>query len=68
MSQYYNRNIKAERARAGLTQEQIAEKLGISTFTYLQKENGKKDFKLGEIFELCSILHTSPEELLKRPS
>lgn len=68
MSHSLLRNLKAERARAGLTQEKMAEKLGISKFTYLNKENGKKDFKLKEIFEICSILKISPEELLKKTS
>ena len=68
MLQFFIRNLKAERARAGLTQGQMAEKLGMATFTYLNKENGKKEFKLGEIFEICIILKISPEELLKKPS
>ena len=39
-------SIRAMRVNANLTQEQVAEKLGITRLAYRNKENGKTEFKL----------------------
>lgn len=54
-----NRNIKAERVRAGLTQEEVANILGIERKTYIniEKENKVEAsimFKLSVLFN-CPI-------------
>lgn len=58
-------NIKAERIRVGLTQQEVAKKLGLSTTSYNMKENGNRQFHLDEFIDLCHILATDPETLLK---
>ena len=60
-------NVRAERVRAGLTQEQIAEKLGISATSYSYKESGRRQFKVQEFISICNILNLSPEVLIRKP-
>jgi DNA-binding XRE family transcriptional regulator len=44
--------LKEERLRAGLTQEQLAEKIGTKK-TYISRlENGKADVQLGTLFRI----------------
>ena len=44
--------LKEERLRAGLTQEQLAEKIGTKK-TYISRlENGKSDIKLNTLFRI----------------
>lgn len=40
--------IKSVRVGAGITQDQMADILGISRQSYILKENGTKEFKLKE--------------------
>ena len=46
--QEFNR-VKSIRVGAGITQEQMANALGISIPTYKAKEDGKSDWKLSEM-------------------
>ena len=46
---------KQIRNMAGLTQVDIAEKLGLSTTTYVLKEMGKSRFYFDEIKKMCEI-------------
>ena len=48
-------SIRAMRVNANLTQEQVAEKLGITRLSYRNKENGKTEFKLKELLILCEL-------------
>ncbi len=41
--------VKSIRVGAGITQEQMADALGISIPTYKAKEDGKSDWKLSEM-------------------
>ena len=45
------------RKKAGMTQEELANKIGISVVSYGSKENGKIDFKLSECFKIAKILN-----------
>jgi transcriptional regulator with XRE-family HTH domain len=58
-------NIRAERVRKGLTQKEMAKKLGLSAVSYNQKEGGKIQFRLDEFIQICHVLDTDPETLLK---
>lgn len=51
-----NYKLKGARVEKGLTQEDMAERIGISTYSYLMKENGKRDFTLTEMKKICEIL------------
>ena len=48
--------LKGARVEKGLTQEDMAKRIGISTYSYLMKENGKRDFTLTEMKKICEIL------------
>lgn len=43
------------RKEAGMTQKDLAEKLGISETSYRHKELGKSDFKSSEMFAIADI-------------
>ena len=60
-------NIKAERVRAGLTQEELAKKVGISVTSYNLKETGTRQFSVDELMLIANALGTDPEALLKMP-
>lgn len=48
-------SIRAMRVNANLTQEQVADKLGITRLAYRNKENGKTEFKLKELLVMCEL-------------
>lgn len=50
------REIKAARVRKGLTQNYMAEQLGISVHTYQKKESGKVPFTEKQKFRLANVL------------
>ena len=55
--------LKGARVEKGLTQEDMAERIGISTYSYLMKENGKRDFTLTEMKKICDILDKELSEI-----
>ncbi|MCC5640647.1 helix-turn-helix domain-containing protein [Nostoc sp. CHAB 5844] len=65
MTSEYSEVIMRLRTRAGLTQRQIAEVLGITVQTVSNWENGVRTPKLTprETLSLCKILKCSLEEL-----
>ena len=52
-----------KRNEKGLTQEKIAEMLGISKQNYNLKENGKLDFNLVEVKKILLILEDSYDNI-----
>lgn len=48
------RNLEAEQARKGLTNQQVADKIGMSRSSYEHKKKTGK-FYLSEIFDLCEL-------------
>lgn len=58
-----NHKLKGARVEKGLTQEDMAERIGISTYSYLMKENGKRDFTLTEMKKICEILNKELSEI-----
>lgn len=55
--------LKGARVEKGLTQEDMAKRIGISTYSYLMKENGKRDFTLSEMKKICEILNKELSEI-----
>jgi transcriptional regulator with XRE-family HTH domain len=49
------RRIRSARAYAGLTQEDMAERLGISTVTYKRVEQAKRPVELRELARISEI-------------
>ena len=49
-------NIKKYRLLNNMTQEMLAEQLGLDTQYYAQLERGERNFTLKRLIRLCSIL------------
>lgn len=50
-------NMRAERNRTGLTQEQVADIIGISTKTYISYEKNAKNIKATAIYKLSKVFN-----------
>lgn len=61
----FGKNVKIERIKKDLTQEQFAEILGVSTNYVAYIENGRQNMSLGKILELSQALNINIEKLLK---
>ena len=48
--------LRARFTELGLTQAEVAEKIGISANSLSRKLNGRQDFKLSEVRSLCKVL------------
>ena len=58
------KNIKERRLKLGMTQSELAEKLGYSDKSAIAKiESGKIDIPQSKIVAFAKALHTSPSEL-----
>ena len=55
--------LKAKRTEYQLTQEEVAKRIGISTPTYIDKENGKRQFNLNEIKQLLVLFQCKFEDI-----
>ena len=55
-SQQILNRIKGKRNEKGITQDEMALRLGITQKTYNLKENGKADFTLAELATIINIL------------
>ncbi len=52
-----------KRNEKGITQEKMAELIGISKNNYNLKENGKLDFNLVEVKKILEILNSTYEDI-----
>ena len=59
------RNIRAARSKAGLTQAQMAERLGISVLHYGRLERGNRNVSLDQLAAISIILQVPVVELLR---
>ena len=57
--------IKAQRARCNMTQELVAERLGVSRQAVSKWESGASDPSTANLLALCKLFGISAEELLK---
>lgn len=60
-----NLKLRGKRVESGLTQEELARKIGISPVSYSRKESGKRDFSCTEISNLARELKLSDKEIIK---
>lgn len=60
-----NEKIKVLRGRQHLTQEDLAEKLGMSHPTYLARELGRKSWTLEELTTLAKIFGVTVKDLIE---
>lgn len=63
MSTKYAPFIKSLRTKRGVSQSEIAKKLGISRSSYIAVEQGKRDLTLGEFEKLSEVLSVSLEDM-----
>lgn len=59
-------NFKNARIRAGLTQQQIADKLGLDRTAIAQYERGVSTPNFKNLPQICEILGTTFDELAKK--
>ena len=55
--------LKSERVKKELTQKQVADKLGLSTGAYCDKENGIRKFTVAEAIKLSDLLGFDMREI-----
>ena len=60
--------LKAHRTRCGMTQEFVAESLGVSRQAVSKWENGTADPSTTNLLKLAKLYNISPEELLRAVS
>ena len=64
MNRLVGTNIKREREKAGLTQDQFSELLGIGSKSLSSIERGVVGVSLSTLLSICEILHISANALL----
>ena len=58
-------NMKAERARKGMTANEVAEKIGVHVNALLRWENDEAEPMAGNIVALAKLYECTPEYLLE---
>ena len=56
--------LAAARVNAGFTQEQLAERIGVTRKTYANWENGKTKIKPGFLYAFCVLTGFSVDDIL----
>ncbi len=56
--------IRAARVAAGLTQEELAQKLGVSRQTVINWETDKQEIKTAYLYMLCGITGFSEDDII----
>ncbi len=60
----FGNNLRAERSRLGLSQEQLAEKANLSQYQHISKiENGEADIRLTTLIPILKALDIKFEKL-----
>ena len=57
--------LKDKRKLLGLTQQEFAERLGMSRTNYLKKEKGRENFKQEQIDKIIKELNLTPKEVVE---
>lgn len=61
----FSEQLKKARVEAGLTQQQVADAIGITNSTYCGYETGKRQPDVEKIRQIAKLLHTSGDRLLE---
>jgi len=64
MSDVFHENLKAARLRKGLSQQEVADLVGVAKSTYSMWETGNREPNLMRIIALTKALDVSGDELL----
>ena len=60
----FSENLRAARKAAGLTQQQVADRIGVTKSTYCNYEKGKREPDVPKIWEIIRVLGVSGDDLL----
>ncbi len=61
----FSENLKQLRIEKGLSQKQLAEKLGVAVSTYANWEQGRREPSIYDIFNILSVLEIEANELFE---
>lgn len=64
MGDKFNENLKKARIQKGITQKELAEKIGVAKSTYSLYESGNREPNVQNIKRIADILDVSADELL----
>lgn len=57
------KELKRRRINKDLSQQELANKIGVDKMTYWRKENGMRDFNRTEIENISKVLELSPIDI-----
>lgn len=64
MGEKFNENLKLARERKGLSQKDVAEKIGVAKSTYSLYESGNREPNVQTIKKIADLLKITADELL----
>lgn len=64
MSERFFENLKIARLRAGLSQKEVASRIGVASSTYSLYESGNREPNIDTIKRIADVLNASADELL----
>lgn len=64
MGNKFNENLKVARENKGMSQKDVAEKIGVAKSTYSLYESGNREPNVQTIKKIADILSTSADKLL----
>ena len=64
MGNKFNENLKAARKYIGMSQKDVAEKIGVAKSTYSLYESGNREPNVQTIKKIADVLSTSADRLL----
>ena len=64
MGDNFNENLKEARLKSGISQKDLAEKIGVAKSTYSLYESGKREPNVDTIKKIASSLNVSADTLL----
>lgn len=67
MGEYFYENLKTARLRAGLSQKEVADKIGVAKSTYSLYESGNREPNVNTIKRIAGVLNVSADMLLGLP-
>ena len=60
----FGKRLREDRLLVGMTQQQIADAVGVTLRTYQRYESGDTEPSLYDLVSLCIVLSTTPDRLL----
>lgn len=64
MGDHFNKNLRWAREQKGLSQKDVAEKIGVAKSTYSLYESGSREPNVQTIKKIADVLGVSADELL----